>query len=30
VAMNFVGVGPIRALYLAAILNGVRHHPCWC
>jgi NRAMP (natural resistance-associated macrophage protein)-like metal ion transporter len=27
VAMNFVGVGPIRALYLAAILNGVAAPP---
>jgi Mn2+/Fe2+ NRAMP family transporter len=27
VGMNFVGVGPIRALYLAAILNGVAAPP---
>jgi Mn2+/Fe2+ NRAMP family transporter len=27
VAMDFVGVGPIRALYLAAILNGVAAPP---
>jgi NRAMP (natural resistance-associated macrophage protein)-like metal ion transporter len=27
VATNFVGVGPIRALYLAAILNGVAAPP---
>jgi NRAMP (natural resistance-associated macrophage protein)-like metal ion transporter len=27
VVMNFVGVGPIRALYLAAILNGVAAPP---
>ena len=27
VAMNFVGVSPIRALYLAAILNGVAAPP---
>jgi Mn2+/Fe2+ NRAMP family transporter len=26
-AMDFVGVGPIRALYLAAILNGVAAPP---
>jgi NRAMP (natural resistance-associated macrophage protein)-like metal ion transporter len=27
VAMDFVGVGPVRALYLAAILNGVAAPP---
>jgi Mn2+/Fe2+ NRAMP family transporter len=27
VAMNFTGISPIRALYLAAILNGVAAPP---
>jgi hypothetical protein len=27
VAMDFIGVSPIRALYLAAILNGVAAPP---
>ena len=27
VAMNFIGIGPIRSLYLAAILNGVAAPP---
>jgi Mn2+/Fe2+ NRAMP family transporter len=27
VAMNFIGISPIRSLYLAAILNGVAAPP---
>jgi hypothetical protein len=30
VAMNLIGISPIRSLYLAAILNGVAAPPCWC